>query len=162
MIRRKILGCAVIAALSGLVGFSLPALGAGGKDQASRPASLSEVKVPMRDVRDISPRYLIVAAAEESNDAILVIFYGQNREAFYAVRETTREAIFEGYPVKGMYIAKGESAVQIYADGQLFSTHPNPGPNIGPATKTEIVAAFENVVKPRSQTANQPAGSAAD
>lgn len=156
MIRREFLKTAGTAALAGMIAFSPMAAAAGSSEPAVRPASVEEVQVPMRDVRGVNPEFLIVAAAEVSNDSILVIFYGQDRDAFYAVREATREAIFEGYPVKGMFIAKGESAVQIYADAQLFSSIPKPGANIGPATKSEIMGAYENVIKPRQQAAIQP------
>lgn len=89
-----------------------------------------QVRVPMRDVRGANIGAVQLGAAGTSGDAVVVVFYGTDRAAFYETRETIRESIANGNPVTGMLVADGAEMIEIFAHGQMTAGEVPPYDNL--------------------------------
>ena len=107
-----------------------------------------QVEVPMIDARTNSVGAVNFAAVAQSDDSIIVVFYGKDRNLFNDAKEATREAIAEGLPVRGMVFGPpiDESYVEVYANNLLISA-----PNIKwdkEGIREVIIYANEKYVRP--------------
>ncbi len=73
--------------------------------------------VQLRDLSADRERFVNRMAARVSKDAIVVVYYGSNPAHIHRVRQGASNAKAEGFPVRGMILAKGDERYTIYADG---------------------------------------------
>jgi len=111
------------------------------------PVPQLQVSVPMLDRRLNGVRATQATGVARSEDAVVVVFYGKDRNLFNDTKEASREAIIEGRPVRWMVFGPptDESYVEVFANQQLLTKEP------GLTNKEDVlrVIAFadDNVVK---------------
>lgn len=151
----------------------LPAAAANADDMNSvsnvataQTVDYSQINVPVRDARGAQEAGVKMAAAMQSADAQVVIFFSDNFEAYKATMQALKEIIAEDSTAfKGMYIGDPVEAVihgeyQVnstqeivtYADGQKTSIISNPDGNVGEAIKDQLREDYKNIIIPRRNT----------
>ena len=93
-----------------------------------QPTSASEVKIPLRDSRNIGPNSVRFSAGQFSKDAPTVVLFGMKPNRWPVVKGAIKQAVFEGYKVNGVFMGSTDApaSLEIYADGQHVSRAINP------------------------------------
>lgn len=121
---------------------------------ASQAASATQqATVPMRNVRGTSEAFLRLLAADVSKDTVVLIVYGNDRVLYDQAKKAAIDATSQGYTVKGILVADGEPALEIYADAQSVATMKNPtGVNTDSfvaSIRSDIRHAYTEIILPR-------------
>jgi len=123
--------------------------------QPTPAVATQQVNIPAVNARGFNDAYLRIAAARESGDSVVLIVYGNNRELYNRVKKAAADVTAEGYPVKGIYVANGPEAVEIYADAQSITTHNSPmsldAEGFIAQTHSAIRHAYTDIIIPRRQ-----------
>lgn len=91
--------------------------------QDTVPVKHAPVSVPMVDARNDSVDAVQFSSVVQSNNSIIVAFYGKDRALFNDTKEAVREAIAAGKPVRGMIFGPptDQSYAEVYAKGMLIT-----------------------------------------
>lgn len=91
--------------------------------QDVKPVKHVPVSVPMVDARTVSIDGVQISSVAQSDNSIIVAFYGKDRDLFNDTKEAVREAIISGKPVRGMIVGPptDQSYVEVYASGMLIT-----------------------------------------
>lgn len=94
----------------------------------ARITSPSQVSVPLSDARNIEPNSVRFSAAQFTNDSPTVVLFGMNRRSWPKIRAAIQQAVFEGYPVSGVFMGPTSEApaLEIYAKGHHVTNPINP------------------------------------
>jgi ABC-type sugar transport system substrate-binding protein len=88
----------------------------------TRPASAADIDIPLSDARDIEPNAVRFGAQQHSGAAPAIVIFGVTKANWPKLRAAIQQAVFEGYPVAGIFIGPASpSALEIYAKGQHVS-----------------------------------------
>ena len=121
----------IAAALCAATAFlAIPAAG-----QNVRPASASEVRVPLSDARTIGPNSVRFSAAQLTKSAPVIVIFGMTKESWPRLNAAIQQAVFDGYRVDTIFIGAQDAApsLEIYADGHHVTNPINPNTISGPA-----------------------------
>jgi len=123
------------------------------------PASMADVVVPIRNSRGIALETVQVSAGAASNNGIVVVFYGQDRQAFAEMKDVIREAIFNGLPVRGMMVsdAKERGSIEIWADTDFFGGEVAPFDNLSNKMRNTLGDAADYVTHMQTRAAQTAA-----
>ncbi len=132
-------------------------------DEGEAPINRSEVQVPLRDLRGAEADAVEAIASASSKDAQVIVFFGDNYDAYKSMVEALQEVITEGeIAFRGVILADPlearivhgyqismEQEIAIYADAQLTSTIRNPNAEVGEAIKDQLQRDYERIILPR-------------
>ena len=121
------------------------------------PAAIKDVIVPIRDSRGINLSTIQVSAGAASNEGIVVVFYGSDRQAFAEMKEAMRRAIADGKPVRGMMMsdAKERGSIEIWADTQFFGGEIAPFDNLSNKMDNTLADAADYVSEMQAKRQKQ-------
>lgn len=100
----------------------------------TRPASASEINIPLRDARNAGPNSVRFAAAQFTKDAPTILIFGVTKANWPKLRAAMQQAVFQGYPIEGVLIGPDDAgpALEIYAKGVNVTRPINPNTISGP------------------------------
>ncbi|KPM17707.1 hypothetical protein [Citromicrobium sp. WPS32] len=120
----------LLGAAAGVALIATPVASGQAQDARVQTVAADQVRLPMRDARGVQLRGVQMAAAMDSRDAQIVVFYGDSPAALEAAKQGAREAIAAGLPVRGMMVAdplepqivggsqiSGRNQIEFYANG---------------------------------------------
>jgi hypothetical protein len=105
-----------------LIAASSVALMPGAAGAQTRPAGVtspSQIKFPVSDARNIGPNSVRFSAAQFTTTAPTVVMFGANKQSWAKVNAAVQQAIFDGYPVDGLFVGPTNepASLEIYAKG---------------------------------------------
>ncbi|QIG79944.1 hypothetical protein [Stakelama tenebrarum] len=108
--------------------------------QTAHPQSAADIRVPVSEARDIEPNSVRFSAAQFTEDAPTVVLLGGNRTNWPKIRDALRQAVFEGYAVRAIFIGPVDAppSLEIYAKGHHVTRPIDPNEISGPEL-TELV-----------------------
>ncbi|MCF8467275.1 MAG: hypothetical protein K9G33_07715 [Sneathiella sp.] len=117
----------------------------GQKTTEARPSSPSDVRIPLSDARDIEPNSVRFSAAQFTKEAPTVVLFGGNKTNWPKIRAALRQAVFEGYTVKAIFLgpANAPPSLEIYAKGHHVTNRINPNE----ITEGELTKLVRDVVR---------------
>ncbi len=112
---------------------------------ATRPASASEVRIPLSDARNIGENSVRFSAAQFTDEAPTVVLFGGNETNWPKIRTALRQAVFEGYPIKAIFLGPvdAQPSLEIYAKGHHVTNPINPDM----ITETELTKLVRDVIR---------------
>lgn len=121
IITRRILSILITALITAGVASSAEA-------QQSRPASPSDIRIPVSDARNIEPNSVRFAAIQAATDRPVIVLLGGNKQVWGKIVAATQQAAFEGCPVWGIFVgpASAPPALEIYAKSHHVTNPINP------------------------------------
>ncbi len=107
---------------------------------AARPASVSEISIPLSDARNIGANSVRFSAAQFTREAPTVVLFGADTESWHRIRSGLRQAVAEGYPVAGIFIGPIDESptMEVYAKGHHV-TNPIDPRTISEAEVTKLI-----------------------
>ncbi|MCB2062387.1 MAG: hypothetical protein KDE25_02830 [Novosphingobium sp.] len=119
------------------LGMSAPAMA--NDSDMQQVAAVQAIRIPVKDSRGIQSRAIQMSAAMVSKGAQVLVFYGDNQEAFDRMYEGAQQAKAAGVPLAGIIVASplepevvhgvqiaGTNQIEFYADGARTSTIDSP------------------------------------
>lgn len=100
----------------------------------TRPASASDVTIPLSDARNIGPNSVRFAAAQHTKDAPTIVIFGVSKANWPKLNAAMQQAVFDGYPIKAIFIGPQNAppALEIYAKGVNVVRYIDPNTISGP------------------------------
>ncbi len=100
----------------------------------TRPASVSEVNIPLRDARTAGANSVRFAAAQNTNAAPVVAIFGVTKANWPKLLAAMQRAVADGFPVEGVIIGPDSAgpALEIYVKGHHVTRPINPNAISGP------------------------------
>lgn len=84
---------------------------------AQKPATPSDIRIPVSDARNVGPKSVRFAAALATTDSPAIVLLGGNKKVWPKIVAAAQQATFDGYPVAGIFVGPPDAkpALEIYA-----------------------------------------------
>lgn len=128
-----------------LLAASTPVIAQEQQTVAAHPASPADVRIPLSDAREIEPNSVRFSAAQFTKEAPTIVLFGGNKTNWPKIRAALRQAVFEGYAVKAIFLGPVDAppSLEIYAKGHHVTNPIDPNE----ITQAELTKLVRDVVQ---------------
>ena len=142
MVRGRVRALTGVAMALSILGMTMSSVGHAGEPQATRSV--------VKNMRDIEPNSVRFAAIQGASERPIVVLLGGSKDIWPKIRDATRDAEAQGYPVRAIIIgpADADPSLEIYARNHHVTNPINPY-TITRAELTELLRDVSREYYPR-------------